>query len=355
MTSKLGTFFQGPPELGSEATELVRSAASMWVKGIDVDQWPTPAAEMFPGKRVVARLWIGGDEQEHAYMARGEKGATEYADMLASRYLECERRGVKDFLGPNEPHPNVDNWRAYEDFECRWVQILSAHGLRPWVWSFGVGWPPLKAGGDSVPTAGHFCQSVKMACDAGGGLELHEYGAPSVLSGDGWWTLRYRKTVAEMRQQMNLANLRVLIGECGIDRGLLSGQRGGWQTFGGWVYGDECGLGSGGMNEERYWCQMSSYDDELLKDDYVVAATPFVTCPTAGWATYDWGGGLIRRSVEKHSQTPPPSSDLAERVAELEDDMLTLSATVDMLEMRIHEYGLRIRTIEDFLSSWTTE
>jgi len=325
MASKLGVFFQGPPELGSEATELVRSApASMWVKGLDPDKWATPARDMFPGKRVIARLWIGGDDQEHEYMARGEKGANDYISLLTPRYDKLLAQGVVDVLGPNEPHPTQENWRAYEDFECQWADVMNTHWLRPWVWSFGVGWPGLKAGGDDMPTAGHFCMSVHLACDAGGGLELHEYGAPSVLSGDGWWTLRYRKTVAELRQQMNLNNLRVLIGECGIDRGLLpGGKRGGWQTFGNWAYPDECGLGPGPMNEARYWCQMSAYDDELLKDDYIVAATPFVTCPTTAWASYDWGGGLIRRSVEKHGQgpTPPPSpppSELAVRVAELE-------------------------------------
>lgn len=308
MSSKLGVFFQGPPELGTEATELVRSCPGMVVKGIDPDKWHAPPHEIFPENRVIARLWIGGDQIEHEYMARGEEGARDYFDLMAPRYEALARQGVLDFCGPNEPHPNEGNWRAYEEFEYWWARIISHVGsMRPWVWSFGGGWPGLLEGGDTVPVR-RFADSIEMAYSVGGGLELHEYGAPEVLSGDGWLTLRYRKVIEELASVLLMPDNSILVGECGIDRGVMgTGGFGGWQTFSGWIYPEgECGLPAGGMTEGRYWCQMAAYDDELLKDAQVLGATPFVTCPTDKWQTFDWGGGLIRRAVEKHGGGPVP-------------------------------------------------
>ncbi len=301
--SKLGVHFQASPELGTEATELVRASNIRWVKGIDVDRWPTPAGEMFPGKRTLARQWIGGDNIEEPFVLRGAAGADEYIALLASRYRTLRAQGVSDVLGPNEMHPAAGTIQHHVAFWDRWARRMVADfGLRPWFGSFGVGWPDI-----GQITA--YTDVARYCADHGGGMEVHEYGAPDVLDGNGWWTLRYRRTLAELG-----FDVPVIVGECGIDWGVVPGQKNtGWKSHKEYVYPEQYGLPSGLMTEERYWRQLSAYDDELLKDNYVVAAVPFVTCPEASWATFDFGGSLIRRVVAKHAAgtaEPEPEPEL---------------------------------------------
>lgn len=303
-TSKLGVFFQGNPELGTEATELVRDSKIRWVKGIDPDRWPTPAKNMFPGKRILARFWIGGDGIEEQYVLRGVTGADEYANLLAPRWAAAYAQGVRDVVGPNEMHPAPDTIARHVDFWQRWAERVVFAGMCPWFGSFGVGWPDTDV--EQIVT---YRPVARYCAEHGGGMEVHEYSAPSVLDGDGWYTLRYRRTIAQLGFEVP-----VFIGECGIDWGVVPGQKNtGWKSHKEYVYPEQYGLPSGLMTEERYWRQLSAYDDELLKDNYVVAAVPFVTCPEASWATFDFGGPLIRRVVTKHAAgtaEPEPEPEL---------------------------------------------
>jgi hypothetical protein len=293
--SKLGVHYQNNPELGTEATELVRDSGIRWVKGIDPDYWPTPPRDMFPRQQVLARLWIGGDAVEAEYANQGADGANLYVARLQPRYLRLLNEGVKHFLGPNELHPTAATIRAHVAFWRRWAESIVAMGGIPWFGSFGVGWP-------DVGQIAHYAAVARYCAEHGGGMEVHEYGAPSVMDGDGWWTLRYRRTIAELGFEVP-----VFVGECGIDWGVVPGQTpSGWQSHKSYVYPPQYGLGEGVMNEERFWRQLSAYDDELCKDGYVVAATPFVTCPTSDWATFDFGGSLIRRVVAKHNTNVIP-------------------------------------------------
>ena len=304
--SKIGIHFQYVPELGTEATELVRGSSIKWVKGINPDHWHAPAREMFPGKRVLGRFWIGGDNIERdQYVLRGAQGATDYMNMLAPRYAKSKADGCLDWLGPNEMHPNPETIAQHVDFWQRWAQlIVERYGARPWFGSFGVGWPNI---GQIIAY-----RDVAVYCASkGGGMEVHEYGAPSVLDGDGWWTLRYRRTIAELGFEVP-----VIVGECGIDWGVTGQPPTGWNSHKAWVYPAQHGLPAGIINEDRYWRQLSAYDDELLNNDYVLAATPFVTCPGPDWATFDFGGSLIRRAVAKHNTGGMPPATLEQQIGD---------------------------------------
>jgi len=89
------------------------------------------------------------------------------------------------------------------------------------------------------------------------------------------------------------------------------------------------------------------------RDEHSVAAVAeagVVTVWLSGrheWALKHGDAYWFQASLESlYTPEPPSSSDLAERVAELEDDMLTLDAVTGALAMRIQR-------IEDFLASWT--
>jgi len=316
MSSKLTVHYLGQPERGSPTTEVIRDGPFPWIKGIDPDTWPEPASQLFPGKRVLARFWLGdgGDSQEYNYMARGAAGAVDYVDRLMQRYYKVYEAGVRDILGPNEPHPNPDNWRAYEEFEATWVRRVSSIGFKPWVWSFGVGWPGLLEGGDVI-TARNFIGSIGLAKEAGGGLELHEYGAPQVLSGDGWWTLRYRKLLREL-QTAGLHDVPIWIGECGIDGGVIGKGGEGWKHF--TTMGD-------------YWLQLSAYDDQLMQDSEIRAASVFGTnINNDKWASFDVAEWLLSQMSAKHDALPPePPPGGCECEA--------LQAQVDRLEAVVRE------------------
>jgi hypothetical protein len=305
--SKLAVHFQGPPERDTEATELIRASQIQWVKGIDPDSW---AENPFPNQRVLARLWIGGDSTEHTYMAQRIAGAEAYFALLKPRYEKLKAMGIYDVAGPNEPHPDGGNYLDYEAFELRWAQIVAAYGMRPWVWSIGVGWFP--------GPAGFAVGSIQAAYDAGGGFEVHEYGAPAVMDGGGWWTLRIKKTLAEL-YAAGLTGCRVFVGECGIDGGVIDWnsaqfagkkRRRGWRDWADWAYTGEqcCGLPSPHvMDRELYWAQMSWLDDRYCEIPEVVAASPFVTCPNADWVDFDWDGEMIRRTAAKYATAPTPA------------------------------------------------
>jgi len=309
MSSKLTTMYQGQPERGSPTTEVIRDGAFSWIKGIDVDTWPERPYELFPGKRVLARFWIGGDSKEHDYMVKGRAGADEYVDLLQERYYKVYAGGVRDVLGPNEPHPHEGTWKAYEEFQYRWIERVAGIGFNPWAWSFGVGWPGLIEGGDAI-TARNFIGSIGLAKEAGGGLELHEYGAPQVLSGEGWWTLRYRRLLYEL-QTAGLHDIPIWIGECGIDGGVIGQGGQGWKSF--TTMGD-------------YWLQLSAYDDQIMQDSEIVAASTFLTNPNnSKWASFDVAEWLLRQMAAKHDALPPEPppgecacAELAARVAIIE-------------------------------------
>lgn len=298
-SSLFGVHFQTSPKIGSEPTETIRNSRIEWIKGIDPHAWHSPPDIMFPGKRVLSRLFIGGDDIEHEFMRGGRPGAEAYFARIRHHLLWLKAHGCLDWLGPNEPHPGLGNNdpKTMELFWLRLIELFVAEGGRPWVWSFGVGWP-------NRDMAHYHVDSIRQARMAGGGLEVHEYGAPSVMDGDGWWTLRIRNTLKELYEAgLEPKDNWVIVGECGITWALVGQEDMGWQYRPDWVYPAQLGLPEGVMNEERFWRQMSWLDDEYRKLPEIITLTPFLTNPLPRWATFDWGTSLIRRSAEKIEAT----------------------------------------------------
>ena len=320
--SVLGVQFQGPPELGTPLTTTVRRSRIEVIKAINPHTWHEIPMMMFPLKRVIARIYVHGDEWEHSLMRQGVAGADEYFKTVRPILERLKDGGCVDWLGPNEPHPGLGA-NVPEDFEYFWRRLIEHYvnlGGKPWVWSFGVGWP--KEGMARV-----FVKSIKMAIEAGGGLEVHEYSAPNIYDGDGWLTLRIKRTLAELYEAgLPQGKERwVLVGECGIAWAVIPGNPDyGWKWWPGkeegrpqYVYPPQFGLGYGVMDEERYWRHMSWLDDQYREMPEILAATPFITCPQdPRWATFDWGQGLIERSAKKHEQFVWHEAELGRRIGE---------------------------------------
>lgn len=338
--SVLGVYFQGPPENRAEGTELVKNSAMRWVRWIDPDV-RSPDNPFRGRQRVLARLYIP-DSEEHYCMDNGVEGAIEYAKLMRPRIEKLKLMDIWDVGGPNEPHPTQATASAYNDFYLKLIDIYYGLDMKLWGWDWGVGWPGLQRFGDQdVAYMGmiqQFVGSIVMLQQAGGGLVVHEYNAPAVLNPDGnnenSRTLRIMHTLEELAEAgVDVDNLSVIIGECGICRAVIEGQPNlGWQSYSNWIYPPQYGLGEGVMNAERYWLQMNALDDEYVKVKQIEAAFPFITNPWGEWASFNWPGALIRRSVKKYSQpvTPEPGVSLDAVYAYLDKVPFTRKAAISL-------------------------
>lgn len=94
---------------------------------------------------------------------------------------------------------------------------------------------------------------------------LHQYWGPGGFTP--WHALRHRTAHAWTGGD----HPPFLITECGRDR--AEGGNGGWRAD--------------GLTEQQYLAELRAYETEILRDPYVIAATPFTGGPTPDWAAFD--------------------------------------------------------------------
>jgi hypothetical protein len=321
--SKLCAHFQGMPELTTEATEIVRASQMPWVKGVDVHRWHCAPSEMFPGKKVLARCYMA-ESAEATYLRGGVPGMRLYFQYWKSTYEQLRRGGVVAVEGPNEHYPDLDWLGAYLDGWCEWIGLVGEMGLRP-VWTTSTGRPALEYYHDARPTAGDFAPIWNALEDNNGIWGAHEYGAPDLRSCAPHLMGRYRLTLDEMARYTDAADdVPVIVSECGIDGGVTGDPA---QVSHGWKYYTDAAM---------YQDQLAWYDGELAKDARVLAATPFTTCPTAKWASFDINGDMLAWMASRYDATPPeppepPAPDLDAVRREIEAAQSHLDAALGML------------------------
>jgi GH25 family lysozyme M1 (1,4-beta-N-acetylmuramidase) len=124
------------------------------------------------------------------------------------------------------------------------------------------------------------------AHDYGGAhvIGLHEYwGAQGFTS---WNALRHRT----VHFWANWDHPPFLITECGRDR--VEGGKGGWRAD--------------GLSEDAYLAELLAYEQELLKDPYMLAATPFTGGPTPDWQNFTTDPISGRLAAVATPLPPPP-------------------------------------------------
>ena len=119
-------------------------------------------------------------------------------------------------------------------------------------------------------------------------LSVHEYGWPSMQTDEGWQCLRYRRAYNWLIREQGFTLLsvpRLIISECGIDRGGgVARTESGWQGMG--VY-------EGIPYQEailRYVNDLKRYSDKIAEDPYVLCAAVFILggyTGAEGWQDFE--------------------------------------------------------------------
>jgi len=226
-----------------------------------------PEDDPFPNSKVIGRRFIG-DKKEEELVRKGEAGAEEYFELVRG-YCE-ERPWVHAWEGVNEPY--VGTAEAIDNlvrFTKRWAEKMHTSKWKTVGLNLGVGWP-------QVSTAKEFVSCLPYLDYVG----LHEYSAPKMQDGVGWYCLRYRRTYDVWEALLEVVP-PLLITECGIDGGVIDGSRTGWKTF--------------AKKRDVYWEQLLWYNEQLARDGFVRAAVVFTSGPDQTWKDFDFDQHLSRR------------------------------------------------------------
>lgn len=284
----LGVQFQGNPEEGTEATEIIRASRIEFIKGIDPDYWPE---NCFPGKTIIGRFYGLGDGWEMEFVRRGARGAEDYFQHMLPRYNKVP--WVRIIAGPNETQIWACDWQASSAFQVRLAGLIHSIGREYVAWSFSVFWP-------KIIDVARLQPSLAVADY----LEMHDYWMPfAPFSGHPGAVL------AELKR-LGIYNTKVIIGECGVDGGIVGHpDRLGWKDFASWGY-----------DREKFWQDVSRYDD--IQPQGVIAITPFVTCPNQDWASFDFDGNMVARVAAKWEQSVDPWEVI---IADLQEHIIPLN------------------------------
>lgn len=214
--------------------------------------------------------------------------ADAYVTELTDTLNKLKGRGII-WEGINEPVLNsLADVQALSKWFVRFAELMHARSEKVAAFSFSTGNPRL----EWVPSLA----AAASACDY---IALHEYQDP--LLGGGGLT-RYRAFRAQLPAS---AQKPILITECGAD----DGHNNGWQKY---------------MPADQFMALLANYDQELLKDDYVLGATIFQYGGGAPWQTFNVAtiGKRIAdyvSSVGGGWTVPPvggsPGTDLVEQAA----------------------------------------
>jgi hypothetical protein len=182
---------------------------------------------------------------------------------------------------PESADPGV--MEAYDAFQVAFAQPIRAAGFEPVAMNFGTG----------NFLGHHFVERFQGTLETYQYLGFHEYDWPTMWrlhqeseaeNGGMWLTLRYRRTMNEVRRVYPDRHT-VIITECGMTQGAHPqgvGDVGPWHP-------------SHPVSEDDYWASLMWYNDELMKDDYVMGACLFVVGAVSPWESFEHLGGIVDR------------------------------------------------------------
>jgi len=307
--SKLGLVVQrfSSPQI----MDVIEAGKPKVVKIIDDLGSAGVVKERVPQTIVVGRISVDYDFGT-LHDKNNRDAARHAADFVARNLDKYQANTNLDYWeGYNEPAiESADIMADYAAFEAERVKQMAALGLKCCVGNFSTGTPQIEQWAGFLP-------ALQAAQQRGGCLGLHEYSAPVMQFGfgrnqldpkgdsgdEGWYTLRYRQ--AYRRQIPVELRIPLIITECGVD-GLIQPRPGpggaGWRDFG--TYWKQNNIAPNGVT--GYLDQLTWYDEELQKDDYVIGATIFAAGGAGNKGTYDVLGDMADKLAWYWSAHPHP-------------------------------------------------
>jgi len=305
-TRRLSLHFQTLPGWGKSFVD--RCAGKLqYVKLMD-----PPMDNPFPGHpelKIIGRTYLP-DAQANEMVARGAAGAREWFNHWKTFYQQ--RPWVHAWEAPNEPQPmNSATFRAALDaFTVELANLMHSinYLLVGHCWSVG---------NPEVEQTSEFKKSLAKIDFLG----VHEYSAPTMYHGDGWYTLRIKKVIQHLRAQ-GCRVPPVLVTECGVDGGVISSDLAGK----GWRYFAPDGV----VAEDWYMEQLKWYDTMLPEE--VRAATVFNAGGYPEWHSFEVSSGLVDRIVDwvKTGSGPSPAYVKGFDISQYQDGHVNWQAAVDV-------------------------
>ncbi len=242
-----------------------------------------------PDVFIIGRLYVPNNEQA-AFVDDPAGTGRAFADRILKLEANTVTHGGKPLFDAwesyNEAFPeSVDpsTKQAYDDFQVAFAQPIRAAGMEPVSMNFATG---NMLGDDFIEYFPGTLETYRY-------LGFHEYDWPTLWrlheenirtknEGGMWLTLRYRRTMAKVRELYGDRHT-VLITECGMTQGVQGGDDvGPWHD-------------SHPVTEQDYWDSLMWYNSELMCDDYVMAACLFVVGAVTPWHSFEHLGGIIDR------------------------------------------------------------
>ena len=301
---------------GDDVLDAIKRIRPRVIKALDhdVDFW-TRVRSMIPDVFLIGRIAVPASVQERYKQDPAGTGRN-FAQSILS--LEANRTRVQGRLlfdaweSFNEAvagHASPDSKRQYDAFQVAFAEPIKQAGFAPIAMNFGTG---NMLGDDFLALFPGTLETYTY-------LGFHEYDWPDMWrlheenireknQGGMWLALRYRRIMNEVRKVYGNRH-KVIITECGMTQGVLGGQDvGPWHppTVSPQVLDYLASKNiSPEVTEERYWKSLMWYNDELMKDDYTVAALLFVVGAIHPWESFEHLGGIIDR-IEAFQVSPSP-------------------------------------------------
>ena len=311
---------------GDDVLDAIERIQPRMIKALDhnVDFWKRVRA-LIPDLFLIGRVAVPGSVQ-----ARFEQDPAGTGTSFAESILALEANGVsvqgrrlfdawESFNEAVPGHASPDTKRAYDDFQVSFAGPIKQAGFEPIAMNFGTG----NMLGDD------FLAYFAGTLDTYTYLGFHEYDWPDMWrlhreniqerdEGGMWLALRYRRIMNEVRKVYGNRH-KLIITECGMTQGVLNGM-----DVGPWHpptvppaaldYLASKNI-STEVTEERYWKSLMWYNDELMKDDSVLAALLFVVGAVHPWESFEHLGGIVDR-LEAFQTNHDDGNNLEEALAQ---------------------------------------
>lgn len=264
----------------------------------DIGFWRS-VRDLHPDVFLIGRLYVPNQEQDRFIenpAAAGRAFAERILQLEANRSEHHGRHLFDAWESYNEVFPEAvepARKRAYDDFQTAFAAPLQAQGFEPIAMNFATG---NMLGNDFLDYFPGTLATYRY-------LGFHEYDWPTLWrlheenilaknEGGMWLALRYRRIMDAVRR-VHGDRHTVLITECGMTQGVQGGDDvGPWDA-------------ARPVSEQSYWDSLMWYNDELLRDDCVMAACLFVVGAVSPWHTFEHLGGIINRLERLQTGQPP--------------------------------------------------